>query len=65
MTFAPGEVMKWIDVTILGDIFREEDDRFSIEILNPSPISISASVSTGVILNDDAYYVVLLPIVIR
>jgi hypothetical protein len=65
LTFAPGEVMKWIDVTILGDIFREEDDRFSIEIFNPSPISMSASVSTGVILNDDAYYVVLLPIVIR
>ncbi len=36
VTFAPGETSKTIEITIVGDLNHEEDERFFIQFSNPS-----------------------------
>lgn len=53
--FLPGETTKTISVTINGDTELEEDETFSVNLLNPSQgLAISDSQGIGTILDDDS-----------
>jgi hypothetical protein len=52
--FAPGEVVKPIDVTILGDTQVEGDDQFFVNLSNPIGGSIVDGQAVGTIQNDDS-----------
>ena len=51
--FANGESAKQISVGVSGDVVQEADERFVVELVNPSGGQISISAATGTILNDD------------
>jgi hypothetical protein len=66
LTFDPGETEKPLTVTIYGDLEEEDDEVFSLQLTNASPISIYGSTAMATILNDDdAGWSVYLPLVIR
>ncbi len=65
LTFAPGETLRNITVPIIGDRYREEDERFSLFLSNGS-VPVFASSASGTILNDDLYSAfIYLPLVVR
>ncbi len=53
LTFTPGQILRQIPVTILGDTAFEEDENFSVRLRNPDPVSIKATSAIITILNDD------------
>ncbi|GIK54765.1 MAG: hypothetical protein HND44_04905 [Chloroflexi bacterium] len=66
LTFNPGETEKTASVTIYSDLEEEEDEVFSLYLINANPISIYGSTAMATILNDDGdSWSVYLPIVIR
>lgn len=64
LTFAPGQTVQNIPLTILGDRVFEEDENFSVRLRNPDPVSIKATSATITILNDDEPRIYL-PLVAR
>jgi hypothetical protein len=64
LAFAPEETVHSIPVAIKGDTAVEPDETFWMELDNPDPVSIQLQVSSGRILNDDAF-VVFLPTLLR
>ena len=54
LTFAAGETSKTFNVTIVGDTGYEPDERFYINLSNPTNASISDNQGIGTITNDDA-----------
>ena len=53
LTFAPGEVSKTVNVTIVGDNTVEPDQTFSVTLTSPMNAGISDGSGTGKIVNDD------------
>ena len=54
LTFAPGELLKSVQVPVVGDTEVEEDEQFSLVLSNAVGAPISVGEATGEILNDDA-----------
>ncbi len=54
LRFAPGELERTIVVQVNGDAIDEADERFSVELRNPSNLALGASQATGLITDDDA-----------
>lgn len=54
LTFAVGETEKQVTVIVNGDNKYEPDERFSLEILNPTNSTIGQSIGECIISNDDA-----------
>jgi hypothetical protein len=63
LSFSPGEMVKLINVNVIGDTIVEPDERFLVRLSNPDPISAGANASNATIVNDD--FRVYLPLVIR
>ena len=53
VTFAAGEVSKTVGVGVLGDSVVESDETFTVALSSPSGATLSRSVATGTIANDD------------
>lgn len=51
--FQPGETVKTVGITVIGDTIAEADEHFSLRLSNANPVPLAANVSTGFILNDD------------
>lgn len=51
--FAPGELMRTIELHVIGDTFPESDETFSVLLSNPVNATIDASSAMIVIANDD------------
>ena len=54
ITFNPGETSKTISVDIIGDTLDEEDEGFSVGLMNAFPVAIGNSEAIGTITNDDS-----------
>ncbi|MEA2572458.1 MAG: hypothetical protein QOI24_4459 [Acidobacteriota bacterium] len=54
VTFAPGETLQRIEITINGDTTPEPDERFFVRFSNPHNAVTGRAQSTATILNDDA-----------
>lgn len=55
ISFAAGETVKIVPISIAGDTSIEPDETFTVTISNPSPAgTITAASATGTITNDDA-----------
>lgn len=66
LSFNPGETEKIVTVTIYGDLEVEQDEVFSLYLINANPISIYGSTATANILNDDdVLWLAYLPLVVR
>jgi len=63
VSFAAGETSKTFQITIYGDTEAEQDETFSVQISNPSPVTIMANSAGGTILNDDNFKIYLPSIV--
>ncbi|MDJ0651010.1 MAG: S8 family serine peptidase, partial [Xenococcaceae cyanobacterium MO_188.B19] len=55
LEFSPGETEKTITVEVIGDTNLEVDEKFSLNLSNPSNAEISDSQGTGIIINDDDF----------
>lgn len=53
ITFAPGEMMKRIAITVTGDSVCEPDETFDIVLTSPSGAVLSDSIGTVTIVDDD------------
>lgn len=53
LTFTPGEFRKTVPVTIVGDMFLEPDETFTIELSGATAAPVLRSVGTGTIVNDE------------
>ena len=56
LTFALGETIKTISVSINADAIVEPDEKFKITLSNPLNATISKATATGTIQNDDAAF---------
>lgn len=54
ISFAPGETIKTIGITINGDLVAESNETFKITLSNPVNATLSDATGKGSILNDDA-----------
>jgi hypothetical protein len=54
LVFAPGETSKQVVVQVLGDTTVEPDERFSVNLSNPSGATRADAVGLGTITDDDA-----------
>ena len=54
LTFAPGETMKTVDVTIHGDAIAEANETFTVQLSNASGAIIADDTGIGMIVDDDA-----------
>lgn len=57
LTFAPGETRRDVNITILGDLTAEADERFDVElgsVTGPALLDPDRRAASGVIVNDDA-----------
>ena len=54
ITFAPGETSKTIEVGVLGDILDEIDEAFTVNLDNPSNVTLGNSAATITITDNDA-----------
>jgi len=64
LTFAPGQTLQHIHVTVYGDVLDEPDEIFWLTLSNPDPLAFNANASSATILNDDGF-AVFLPLVLR
>jgi hypothetical protein len=53
VTFAAGEVSKTIGIGVVGDSAVESDETFTVTLSSPSGATLSRTVATGTIANDD------------
>lgn len=53
LTFTPGQTSNTVNVPILGDPISEPDERFALELINPTAASTAAPRGIGAIVNDD------------
>jgi large repetitive protein len=53
LTFAPGETIKTVNVTVSGDTSIEPDETFFVNLTSPSNAFIADGQGVGTILNDD------------
>jgi hypothetical protein len=56
VTFEPGETRKTVTVEVLGDQLREPDERFFVDLVDPTPgsaLGIAKGRGTGTILDDE------------
>ena len=53
ITFAPGEIMKRINVSIIGELICEDDEKFEIVLSDASGATVDANAGTATIVNDD------------
>jgi hypothetical protein len=53
LTFAAGEVLKFVSVPVLGDAVVEPNDTFTLNLSSPSGAPILDGSATGTIFNDD------------
>lgn len=53
LTFAPGEVSKFIDIIITGDTQVEADETFLVRLTSATGATIATAQATGTIVNDD------------
>ncbi|MEO0468795.1 MAG: family 16 glycosylhydrolase [Bacteroidota bacterium] len=53
ITFAPGETIKQIAVTIVGDEIKEDEEKFAIRLSNPVNANLGSPSGFGTITNDD------------
>jgi uncharacterized repeat protein (TIGR01451 family) len=54
LSFAPGETLKTVDVTVLGDTVFEVDETFFVTLSNAAGAPIVDGLAVGTILNDDS-----------
>ncbi|MEA5620018.1 Calx-beta domain-containing protein, partial [Cronbergia sp. UHCC 0137] len=53
LSFSGGETTKTIDVAVLGDIYDEIDETFSVVLSNPTNATITKATGVGTIVDDD------------
>lgn len=53
VTFAAGETSKTVGIGVVGDSTVEPDETFTVTLSNPSGATLSRTVATGTIANDD------------
>ena len=53
LTFAPGELTKTLNVSVIGDITFEFDETFFVNLSNATNAAISDAQAVGTIINDD------------
>ena len=53
LTFNPGDTSKTVSFIVLGDTRRESNETFSIELTDPFGATISKSVGTATIIDND------------
>lgn len=54
LSFAAGEIVKTIDVRVVGDTTIEQDETFTVTLSGPTSADIARGVATGTIANDDS-----------
>jgi hypothetical protein len=54
LTFAPGETMKTIAVSVIGDTLKEANETFTVTLSNPSALTIAGGTGTVTIVDDDS-----------
>ncbi|TVQ20627.1 MAG: DUF4347 domain-containing protein [Leptolyngbya sp. DLM2.Bin15] len=58
LTFAPGVTQQFITITVNGDNVNEDDETFSITLINPSGADLDRGLGIGTIIDNDAAPVV-------
>ena len=53
VTFAPGDIMKKITISVNGDMAVEADETFEVVLSNPSGATLADDIGTVTIVNDD------------
>jgi hypothetical protein len=53
LSFAPGQTLRNIDVSVYGDLVHEIDESFAVDLSDPTNATIASSHAEGVIVNDD------------
>jgi Calx-beta domain len=53
VTFAPGDIMKKITLSVNGDVAVETDETFEVVLSNPSGATLTDNIGTATIVNDD------------
>ena len=53
LTFAPGDTTALLTVEVLGDLLDEFNERFTVELANPTNAAIGTGTGTGTIRDDD------------
>jgi Calx-beta domain-containing protein len=53
VAFNPGETTKTISVQVLGDVFVEDDEAFSVFLSSPIHVTLGDDTGVGTIINDD------------
>ncbi len=53
LTFDPGETQQVVEVPVLGDIWEETDKAFSLELSEPTFVTLADDAGQGTILDDD------------
>jgi Calx-beta domain-containing protein len=53
VTFAPGEITKTVPVTVHGDVTTEANERFFVNLTNPTNATLGDAQGDGTITNDD------------
>ena len=56
LTFAPGETTKTITVPVFGDNALESNERFVVQLSNPTNVTLSTPQGIGEIVNDDNHF---------
>ena len=56
ITFAKGELVKWVTISIIGDTGCESDEQFDLDLSNPTNATIKKSKGTVTISNDDCLF---------
>ena len=56
LTFAPGDTTKAITVPVLGDNALESDERFVVQLSNPTNATLGTTQGIGEIVNDDSHF---------
>jgi hypothetical protein len=59
LIFSPGETMKAVNVTVIGDTTIEPEETFTVNLSGASNAQISESQGVGTIINDDGAVVVI------
>ena len=53
MTFAPGETTKTVNVMVVGDLVKENNETFSVRLSAATNATILKADGVGVIIDDD------------
>ena len=53
LTFAPGEIVKSVSASLIGDTAVEPDETFVVDLSVPSGATLVDSQGLGTVLNDD------------